>query len=133
MTRLHELSRRVVHAAACQSMLDEILNATIDLHGADFGNIQLYNAATRTLRIAAHRGFQQPFLDFKEIDANDGSACGIALARRKRTVIEDVEKEPAFAPSLTAAREAGYRAVQSTPLFTTSGEPLGMLSTHFRQ
>src|SRR5262249_4273904 len=30
------------------------------------------------------------------------------------------------------ARAAGYRAVQSTPLISRDGRPLGMLSTHFR-
>ncbi|HEX2134971.1 MAG TPA: PAS domain S-box protein, partial [Microvirga sp.] len=74
------------------------------------------------------------FLDhFAAVDAEDGSASGMALARRERVVIEDIEQEPAYAPSLAAAREAGYRAVQSTPLFTPSGKPLGMLSTHFRR
>jgi PAS domain S-box-containing protein len=57
----------------------------------------------------------------------------MALARRERVVIADVEQEPAYASSLPAAREAGYRAVQSTPLFTLAGQPLGMLSTHFRE
>ncbi|ACL62978.1 GAF domain-containing protein [Methylobacterium nodulans] len=134
MTRLHELSRQVVNGAGLQAALDAILDAAMDLHGADFGDIQLYDEETRTLRIAAQRGFGQPFLDhFAEVDAAEDSACGVALARRERVVIEDVEQEPAFAPSLEAARAAGYRAVQSTPLFTPTGETLGMLSTHFRQ
>ncbi|PVE20746.1 hypothetical protein DC522_30540 [Microvirga sp. KLBC 81] len=134
MTRLHELSRQLVRSADLQVMLEQILDATIELHGADFGNIQLYDTATQTLRIAVQRGFQQSFLDhFAEVDANEGSACGMALARRERVVIEDVEQEPAYASSLEVAREAGYRAVQSTPLFTPTGQPLGMLSTHFRR
>ncbi|WP_262269122.1 sensor histidine kinase [Microvirga yunnanensis] len=134
MTRLHDVSRQVVNGAGLPAVLDAILEATIDLHGADFGNIQLYDEATQTLRIAAQRGFQPPFLDhFAEVDAAEASACGMALARRERVMIEDVEQEPAYAPSLEVAREAGYRAVQSTPLFTPSGETLGMLSTHFRQ
>ncbi|GEO18120.1 PAS domain S-box protein [Microvirga aerophila] len=134
MTRLHELSRQVVRSADLQAMLDAILDATIELHGADFGNIQLYDEATQTLRIVVQRGFQQPFLDhFAEVDVEEGSACGMALARRERVVIDNVEQEPAYAPSLPAAREAGYLAVQSTPLFTPMGKPLGMLSTHFRE
>ncbi len=134
MTRLHDVSRQVVNGAGLPAVLDAILEAAIDLHGADFGNIQLYDEATRTLRIAAQRGFQQPFLGhFAEVDAAEASACGMALARRERVMIEDVETEPAYAPSLEVARDAGYRAVQSTPLFTPSGETLGMLSTHFRQ
>ncbi|WP_425311772.1 GAF domain-containing protein [Microvirga massiliensis] len=134
MTRLHDVSRQVVDGAGLQVVLDAILDATIELHGADFGNIQLYDEKTRTLRLAVQRGFQEPFLDrFAEVSSEEGSACGMALARQERVMIEDVEQEPAYAASLTAAREAGYRAVQSTPLFTPAGTPLGMLSTHFRQ
>ncbi|WP_262266001.1 GAF domain-containing protein [Microvirga yunnanensis] len=134
MTRLHEVSRQVVDGAGLPAVLDAILDATIELHGADFGYMQLYDGKTGTLRIAAQRGFQQPFLDhFANVDATEASTCGMALARRERVVIEDVEQEPAYAPSLEMAREAGYRAVQSTPLVTPSGEMLGMLSTYFHQ
>ncbi|WP_114949083.1 GAF domain-containing protein [Microvirga calopogonii] len=134
MTRLHEVSRQVVDGAGLPAVLDAILDATIELHGADFGTIQLYDEKTRTLRIAAQRGFQQPFLDhFAKVGAVEASTCGMALARRERVTIEDVEQDPAYAPSLAVAREAGYRAVQSTPLVTPSGEMLGMLSTYFRQ
>ncbi|MEA3157770.1 MAG: hypothetical protein QOK44_5359, partial [Betaproteobacteria bacterium] len=48
-------------------------------------------------------------------------------------IIEDVLLDPAFAPHRASAASAGFRAVQSTPLFSRSGEPLGMISTHFRQ
>jgi two-component system sensor kinase FixL len=134
MTRLHELTREVVLAADLKAVLATILQAAIELHGADFGNVQLFDKDTQTLQIAAQHGFRQPFLDrFAEVSANEGSACGLALARRERVVVDDVEKDPAYAPNLAVAREAGYRAVQSTPLFTTSGEPVGMLSTHFRE
>lgn len=133
MTRLHELSRQVVNGAGLQAALNAILDAAMDLHGADFGNIQLYDHNTRTPRIAAQRGFGQPFFDhLAEADAAENSACG-TLARRERVVIEDVEQEPALAPGLEAARAAGYRAVQSTTLVTPTGETLGILATYFRQ
>jgi signal transduction histidine kinase len=48
-------------------------------------------------------------------------------------IIEDVLIDPDFAPHRAIATSAGYRAVQSTPLFSRSGEPLGMVSTHFRR
>ena len=37
----------------------------------------------------------------------------MALARRERVVIEDVEQEPAYAASLQAARQAGFATVES--------------------
>ncbi len=133
MTRLHELSSLALRADF-PTLLEAILDAAIELHDADFGNIQLYNPESNFLRIAAQRGFEKPFLEhFDTVNASDFSACGIALAKRERVMVEDVEGEPAYAPSLKTAREAGYCAVQSTPLLSSSGQPLGMLSTHFRK
>jgi two-component system, chemotaxis family, CheB/CheR fusion protein len=131
---LYELTHQALRSASLPALLDRILEATIAMQGADFGNIQLYDAKRQTLRIAAHHGFSQRFLDFfSEVDAHTGSVCGAALASGERVVVEDLEREPAFIPIMEEARAAGYRAVQSTPLLTKSGEPLGMLSTHFRE
>jgi transcriptional regulator with GAF, ATPase, and Fis domain len=132
MTRLHEFSTRLLANTELEPLLEEVLNATIELQNADFGNIQLYNPHTQALEIVAHRGFQQDFLDyFSSVRAD--LPCGRALQRRERIIIEDVEADNAFEPHRQIAAAAGFRAVQSTPLFSRSGEPLGMLSTHFRQ
>jgi hypothetical protein len=42
-----------------------------------------------------------------------------------------VEKDAEFATFLKVARAAGFRAVQSTPFFTSDGLLLGMVSVHF--
>ena len=55
------------------------------------------------------------------------------MSRGERIIIEDVLTDPAFEPHRAIAASAGFRAVQSTPLFNRSSEPLGMISTHFRQ
>jgi signal transduction histidine kinase len=62
---------------------------------------------------------------------DDSAACGRALKERERVIIEDVEADPEFAPHRHVAAAAGFRAVQSTPMFGQTGEPLGTLSTHF--
>lgn len=48
-------------------------------------------------------------------------------------MIRDVETDPAYAAHRDIARNAGYRAVQSTPFFSRNGLLLGMLSTYFKQ
>jgi PAS domain S-box-containing protein len=134
MTRLQQLSLEVVERVELEHPLLLVLDATMDLLGADFGNIQLYDSHTAKLRIAAQRGFDKAFLDqFAEVDASEGSACGRALATRRQFVAEDIETEPDLQPSLEQARAAGYRAVQSTPLITHGDKLVGMLSTHFRE
>ncbi|HYL82357.1 MAG TPA: PAS domain S-box protein, partial [Candidatus Acidoferrum sp.] len=132
MTRLQELSTRLLASTELQDVLKEVLSATIALQNADFGNVQLYNSETLELEIVAHHGFQKDFLEYFGHVHEDSAACGRALQRRERVIIEDVETDPGFEPHRQIAASAGYRAVQSTPLFSRSGEPLGMISTHFR-
>ena len=133
MNRLHQLSTRLLREAELLPLLEEVLNATIALQSADFGNLQLYNERTQTLEIAAQRGFGQDFLNHFSAVNESGAACGRALKRAERVIIEDVLTDPDFAPHRAIAASAGFRAVQSTPLFSRSGEPLGIVSTHFRQ
>ena len=133
MNRLHQLSTRLLREAELLPLLEEVLNATIALQSADFGNLQLYNERTQALEIVAQRGFGQDFLNHFSAVNESGAACGRALKRAERVIIEDVLTDPDFAPHRAIAASAGYRAVQSTPLFSRSGEPLGIVSTHFRQ
>ena len=133
MTRLHEFSTRLLATGEFQTLLEEVLEATIALQEADFGNIQIYNPETRALEIFAQRGFQQDFLDYFHSVRDTGTACGRATELRERVIIEDVETDLEFAPHRHIAASAGFRAVQSTPLFNRGGDLLGILSTHFRQ
>ncbi|HVK05170.1 MAG TPA: PAS domain S-box protein [Armatimonadaceae bacterium] len=157
ISRLHALSTRLVMAAggggggeaALGDVLDEVLDATIDLQGADLGNLQLYDRATGRLFVAAQRGFAREYLDrfTGGVPADEGSAeaaaagaaiaaakpSGRAIARRERVIVEDVEADPEYEPLRPLAAEAGYRAAQATPLFSRDGEPLGVLTTHFRR
>ena len=117
------------------SILQEVLDTAMELQGADFGAVQLYDEATGTLKIVAHRGLNQEFLDyFETVDASDTSASGLALRAGARITIEDVKSHPDYAAHRDIAASTGYRGVQSTPLFDrNTGKPLGMLSTLFRE
>lgn len=114
-------------------VLGEIVDAAIEMAGADFGNIQIIDASG-TLKIAVQRNFPDWWVAYWEnVSAGHGS-CGTALARGEQVFIEDVETSPVFAgtPALDIQRRAGVRAVQSTPLRSRSGQVVGMLSTHYR-
>jgi PAS domain S-box-containing protein len=132
MIRLHELSTRLLVTTELPSLLEEILDATIELLKADFGNVQICNPESKALEIVAQRGFNQDFLDYFSNVSGESAACGRAMAYGKRVVIPNIETDPGFAPHRQIAASAGFRAVQCTPLFSRSGEPLGMISTHFR-
>lgn len=133
LARLNELSSRLWRTTSLRQGLDEMLTATIELLGADFGNVQLLDTERGVLTIEAQRGFSSDFLEFFcEVSAEDESACGRAFRAGERIVIEDIETDAPYAPMREIGRAAGYRAVQSTPLIACDGRPLGMLSTHWR-
>ena len=48
-------------------------------------------------------------------------------------MVQDVNEDTSYAPLRAFAADAGYRAVHSTPLFDRNDQPLGVLTTHFRQ
>jgi len=116
-------------AELCESALD----AALAVAGTDLGNLQLLDESG-TLRIAAQRGFEAPFLEFFAGVKGAESACGVALILGRQYSVSDVENHPVFRG--TEAGEvvlaAGARAVGSTPIVGASGTPLGMLSVHHR-
>jgi len=133
LAQLNAVNARLWQIHDLHTGLKEILGATIELLGADFGHVQLYDASAQVLRMAVHRGFKKPFLDFfHEVSTRDKSACGRALRSGARVIVEDVDKNEAFKPYRKVAKAAGYRAVLSMPLKSGDGAPLGMISTFFR-
>jgi PAS domain S-box-containing protein len=133
LARLHEVGSRLWRSRDLRQALDEILAGAIELLGANMGTIRILDITRGVLKIEAHRGFNQGFLDFfGEVSAAGDSPCGRALRSGERMVIADVEANKPFAPFRSLARAAGFRAVQSTPIMSREGALLGTLATHFR-
>ena len=80
-------------------------------------------------------GSTPPFLEFFDAVHGEQAACGTALQRGERVIVDDVLKSPIFVgtPALEVMLAAGARAVQSTPLVNRSGRVLGMFSTHYQR
>lgn len=114
-------------------LLAYLLRASIAATLADFGNVQLFDSASRTLRIVKQQGFGEEFLSHFDVVSHNSSACGAAMLHRSRVVVNDVETDPLFhaTPSGDVMLRAGVRSVQSTPLIGYSGELIGMVSTHY--
>src|SRR5438045_693071 len=89
LRRLHELSGRLATTIGLQPLLEEILDATLKMIGADFGDVQLYDPKSGALKIVAQQGFQQEFLDYFDALSAATAPCGLALQRRERVVVED--------------------------------------------
>jgi PAS domain S-box-containing protein len=135
LTRLLGIASQCIDPqVSFQECLDSILQAAIELTLAERGNIQLLDTESGILKIAAQRGFGEAFLRFfADVTCDDASACGAAMRSAQRVVVEDIAKSPMFAaqPSLDVLLAAGVRAVQSTPLVSSTERVVGMISTHF--
>lgn len=116
------------------ALLNDVLDAALEITGADMGTLQLLEDGV--LRIVAQKGFNAVFLNFFEgVQGGDQAACGEAMRRGERVIVEDVTDSPIFQGSkaLETVLTAGVRAVQSTPIVARSGALIGMFSTHFQR
>lgn len=133
MRRLNEIGTRCARDGHDRDgCLQEVLKVAIEISGADKGNIQLVDPASGLLSMTTQSGFASPFLDFFS-DRNQSGACNVALETQQRVIVEDVRQSALFvgSPSLGVMNNAGVRAVQSTPLVSSAGNVLGVISTHF--
>jgi transcriptional regulator with GAF, ATPase, and Fis domain len=127
---LAHMTRRLVQNSTFDGVIQTILDDVIALLGAEYGNVQL--PVGDELAIAAQRGLSTDFLKvFRRVKKDDSSACGRAFRERVSVIIPDIEKDAAFAAFRQEANNAGFQAVQSTPLATLDGKLLGVVSTHF--
>ena len=135
LSKLHEISMRLVNFQNVKSLYSELLHAAIELTQADMGNVQLVDKEGN-LKIVAHCGFETAFLNLFHLVIPDSPApCRQAKESKRRVIVEDVTKSPLLAgtQALKVLVDAGVWACQSTPLVTRSGEILGVISTHYRR
>ena len=117
--------------------LDECLQRTMDaaitIAAADKGNIQIFEASSNSLVIAAHRGFAEPFLTVFKHVRDEAAACATAMRTRNQVIVEDVLESEIFVGDQAQAVliNAGVRAVVSTPLLSSNGTLMGIISTHY--
>jgi GAF domain-containing protein len=128
----HLMADPLVRCTDVPSILDWLLHRAVDLTQTGFGNVQVMSWTVGYLEIKVQHGFDEGFLRFFErVRIEDGSAYGRALRNREAIVIEDIMTDDEFTPCRKVLSRAGLRAVQSTPLISSSGALLGIMSTHF--
>jgi PAS domain S-box-containing protein len=135
LSKLHEMSMRLVSQQDMKGLFDQFLNAAIELTHADMGSMQILDK-DGTLRMVAHDGFKKPFLDvFNCVTGESHTACSHVKQTKKRIIVKDITKSPIFvgAPTFQVIVDAGIKAIQATPLTTRSGELIGIISTHYRK
>jgi len=133
MTRLHEFGSLLLTSDEVETVFEAALDATMSLQGADMGLAQLYTERDESLAIVAHRGLSAEFRKIVTGPVDGRAPCGRAILERRRIVIDDVDLDPRLGALRAAAHDAGFRAVQSTPLFSREGKPVGAITTYFRK
>src|SRR5215831_15144875 len=128
MRCLNELSTLLVREEnKFETCYDEITRTAIAISGADRGNLQLFDEASHSLRIVAQQGFG--LKSFDSVDDHVAASCGT----EEQIIVDDVLTSEIFIgkPAQKVLLEAGVRAVISTPLRSSKGNLLGVISTHF--
>ncbi|MEU1184619.1 ANTAR domain-containing protein [Streptomyces sp. NPDC005820] len=113
------------------AVLGAVLSRTLDVVGADMGNVQMVDRVTGQLRIERHTGLTEEFLDFFAQVGEEGTSCAKAAREVAQVTVRDVERDPVFTePARAAVLAAGSRACHSVPLTASSGACVGMVSAH---
>ncbi len=131
---LQSISARLISESTPESLYAQILAAAIELMASDAASVQMLAADQTSLRLLAWRNFHPDSAAFwQRVAVGAGRTCK-ALRDNERVVVTDIEacEFMAGTPDQLEYRRSGIRAVQSTPLRSRSGRPLGMLSTHWR-
>jgi signal transduction histidine kinase/ActR/RegA family two-component response regulator len=131
LRRLHSMSVSLASTFDITSVLQEVLQAALEVQGTDMGLLSLCDSHRDGLNLKVQRGFDNVLQQVEWVPTGAG-ACGTCYEQRRRIVVEDVEADPLFAEYREMAKVVGFRACHSTPLFARNGNIIGVLSVHFR-
>jgi GAF domain-containing protein len=127
-----ETLRKKFRGTEIKEVFENLLQQAMMMCGTRASTLQLINETNNTLEITASFGLSDEFIShFNITTCEDGSICGRALAKGATIFIGDLTTDRAFARHLNLALQNNIRAVQSTPLITSSGKIVGMISVHF--
>jgi PAS domain S-box-containing protein len=132
---LQSISTRLISESTPESLYAQILGAAMELMASDAASVQMLAADQASLRLLAWKNFHPDSAAFwQRVEVGAWSTCSKALSDNERVVVTDIEACEFMAGTQDQQeyRRFGIRAVQSTPLQSRSGRPLGMLSTHWR-
>jgi PAS domain S-box-containing protein len=132
---LQSISTRLISESTPESLYAQILDAAMELMAADAASVQMLAADHTSLRLLAWKNFHPESAAFwQRVAIGAGSTCSQALRDNARVVVADIEACEFMAGTQDQQeyRRSGIRAVQSTPLRSRTGRPLGMISTHWR-
>jgi PAS domain S-box-containing protein len=131
---LQNISNQLISKPGVDGHFNEFCEAARALMRSDCASIQVLDETSSRLRLAGHVGFHPESAAFWEwVDAGVGSTCGRALAANERVIVADMDSFEAEPSDLDAYRRSGILSVQSSPLVSSTGQVVGMMSTHWHR
>lgn len=128
---IQPMLQRLRAANGLEEMLQVALADVVALHGAERGNIQLFDTQQR-LVLVRQSGLSSAFLlAFERVAIDHGAVCARAARQQKTVFVEDIETDAEFAPYRSIARSVPFRSVLSSPLSTGPDGCIGVISVHF--
>src|SRR5215831_17644720 len=70
-----------------EGFLAIVAKAAIALTNADKCTVQVFDESIGALKLVAHQGFEEPFLQFFEVVTTQAAACELAMRSRSRVVV----------------------------------------------
>jgi len=137
--RLQEISSELIREGDVAALYEQILDAAVAIMRSECASIQMLESKGEdgeVLHLLKYRGFP-PWAAklWERLRHEAGTSCALALETGKRVMVQDVEQSESTIgrENVEIYRKAGILAMQSTPLLSRNGEPLGMISTHWRE
>lgn len=90
-------ARAVVSQLDLEKALTIALKKAMEITRTKAGSIALYDAATNTMRISAHRGLSRAFLAKSEWNVRPGGLTEKIIKNKKVTIISNIANHPLFA------------------------------------
>lgn len=130
--RLQEMAAAVLQSENMRDMLDQVMDASADLSGAEFALLQILGEDGDP-ELSAHFGFPADLVRrYQNADAATKKACNLAYYECRRVVVRNIYEDEALRPCLGIFGDLGVRALVSTPLVGRSGKLLGVITTLYQ-
>ena len=130
LSTLRHVTASLVSTVDRSEALDMIVQHAMTLTGADMSSIFELDAASQELKIVAHRGLSESYLNIR-LRVGEG-AIGLAVQSGQPIVIQDAHSDPRLQTVASWVAEEGYRAMCSVPLISHDNV-LGGISVYTRE
>ncbi|MCW2678621.1 MAG: hypothetical protein JWM62_22 [Frankiales bacterium] len=131
-TPLSELGPTTRDLTRVQPLLAQLAAALGNLLATDLAVVWVTEPNEDVLVPGAWVGFSDDYIGPMRVPYGTGSA-GRAVLERRNVLVEDIATSPHYGTWRDGALQQGIRAVLSVPMLTLGGEPMGALSTYYRE